>query len=993
MTAPDTVLPVSSPVDAPVAPSPHSQTKTLVLIDGHALAYRMYFALERTGMATKDGTPTWAIYGFFKAIFELLASHKPDAIAMAFDTARATFRTEMYDQYKAHRAEMPEALREQIGILLDGVRLLNIPLFQVHGVEADDVIGTLSRQAIGTDGWKVDILTGDQDAFQLVEPDNRVTVLIPGRGPKEGLKRYGWTEVYEKTGVWPNQIIDFKGLKGDTSDNIPGVPGIGDKTAAKLLADFPTLEAVYDNLPQTGSAKLQEKLSLYRDQADLSKRLATIVREVDVSLNLDDCHLDLPNPDALREYFQELEFRQFLAQWDTWLRPFFALSPASATQTFTPVQATPVQEPVITDYPAYVPEIITDESALVELLQEIRQTGVMAIDLETTGLDPFTAQPVGIALAVGDGLTKVERPTTNPLNIKADEYPTTVITLEAGEAVTRLRSVYIPVGHETLEADHHQLSWETVKAHLKPLVEDPSLLKLVHNTKYETNVLCAWGLCFEPAIWDTMIASYVIAPGRKHGLKALSADQLGLKMASFESIVGKGKTQKLFSQIPIEQAAQYAACDAYATWCLAHLFAKAMSPAQQTLMDELEMPVATILAGIERAGVRVDTAYLADLSQQLGDKLKQLETDIYALAGEPFNLNSPKQLADLLFVKLGIKPLGKTASKSGFSTDASVLEKLAPQHPVVQKMLDYRQLFKLKSTYIDSLPQMIRPATGRIHTSFNQTVAATGRLSSSDPNLQNIPIRSDWGRLIRAAFVPRQAGPDEKPWWLLSADYSQVELRVLAHLSEDPRLVEAFNSGEDVHTTTAALVFGVPLAEVTKAQRYQAKTVNFGIVYGQTSHGLSEQLGISRAEAQAFIDRYFETYPGVKCIMEAVKAQAHTDGTVSTLFGRRRDLREGLESKVRSIREFAERAAFNTPIQGTAADLMKLAMIRVADRLQAEKLRTQLILQVHDEIVLEVPDEELEAVKTLVEWAMQLGQPLRVPLVVDINVAPSWMEA
>jgi DNA polymerase I len=989
-----------APTSSVLAPSPPclppSSGKTLALIDGHALAYRMYFALERTNMSTADGTTTWAIYGFFKAIFDLLQSHRPDAMAMAFDTPAPTFRKAMYEPYKAHRAEMPEALRQQIDILLDGVQLLNIPLFRVEGVEADDVIGTLSRQALNTEGWHVEILTGDQDAFQLVEPDNRVTVLIPGRGPKEGLKRYGWQQVFEKTGVWPNQITDFKGLKGDSSDNIPGVPGIGDKTGAKLLADFPTLEAVYANLPQTGSPKLQEKLATNQALAELSKRLATIVRDVpQVSLALDECHLDLPNPQALRDYFQQLEFRSFLGQWDTLLAPFIANSPqaaATALQALPPEPAAPAKEPEIKKYPAYVPEIITDEAALVALIAEIKAAGIMAIDLETTGLDPFTAQPVGIALAVGNGLKLATRTTRNPLGI-SDEYPAQVATLESTGRVSQLRSVYIPVGHTSLlETEFQQLPWDVVKAHLAPLLADEGVLKLVHNTKYETNVLHAWGLPFAAPVWDSLIASYVVQPDRKHGLKALAADLLGLEMQSFEGLTGKGKQQKLISEVPIAQAAQYAACDGYATWCLAHYLVSRMSLTQRCLMDELDMPTAGVLATMERTGIRIDVPHLAGLSQTLGGRLAELEQAVYGLAGEPFNLNSTQQLGDVLFNKLGIKPLRKTAGKTGYSTDASVLEELAPQHPIVQHMLEYRQLYKLKSTYIDALPTFVKPQTGRIHTSFNQTLTATGRLSSFDPNLQNIPIRSEWGRLIRGAFVPGLAPADEAPWVLLSADYSQIELRVLAHLSGDPRLVQAFRSGEDIHTATAALVFGVPVDQVSKDQRYQAKAVNFGIVYGQTAHGLAGQMGVSRSEAQGFIDRYFDTYPGVKTIIEQVKQKAHDTGRVSTLFGRTRDLSEGLNSKIKSIREFAERAAFNTPIQGSAADLVKLAMIRVSKGLTDQGLASRLLLQVHDELVLEVPPHELEAVTALVQTAMELGQPLQVPLVVDIAVSDSWME-
>lgn len=1001
---------------------PHHDTpKVLALIDGHALAYRMYFALERTGMATRGGEPTWAIYGFFNALFRLLQEFQPDGVAVAFDVSRESFRTQLYADYKAHRAEMPDAMRQQMSAILEGVTLLGIPLFQVGGVEADDVIGTLSAQALQHSGWRVEILTGDQDAFQLVTPDDRVVVLVPSRNPGEGLTCYDWAGVQAKWGVTPQQVVDFKGLKGDPSDNIPGVPGVGDKTAVKLLEQFETLEALYDRLPEVSSAKLREKLTTFEAQARLSKQLATIVRSVpEVTLELEACHLSIPDWDAVMAFFKRYDLNRFMGMAKTLLAPFAppdtgpgsasSLSPAAdPTGEFNPAEPTRLEgehspsstitKPDLTPVAVLPPvEVVTKPERWAEILAALQHAQVFAMDWETTGLDVHTVQPVGLALAwhTGGALQCTLQPATNPLQLT--HYPAQVQTLTATNQAEEgtLQVVYVPLGHNALtDAETTQLPVETVLQQLKPLLADETLVKVVHNLKYETNILRQWGVPLRGLVWDTLVASYVLQPERRHGLKALALDELGIAMTDIEALIGKGKTQRCFSQVPLADAAIYAGADAAVTWLLASRFAQLLdhNPDAATLFYELELPVAGVLAAMEWNGVALEVPCLATLSKQLGEQIAKAEQAVYALAGEPFNLNSPKQVGDVFFGKLGIPPLRKTASKGGYSTDASVLEKLAPDFEIVAKLLEYRQLFKLKSTYVDALPQLIHPKTGRIHTSFNQTITATGRLSSSEPNLQNIPIRTDWGRLIREAFVfglPTVAHKQEG--WLLSADYSQIELRILAHLSGDERLLEAFNSGQDVHTQTAALVFAVPVEAVTKQQRYQAKAVNFGIVYGQTAHGLSEQLGISRAEAQQFIDRYFQTYPAVLKVMTDVRQQAHRDGVVKTLFGRTRNLKEGLASKVKSIREFSERAAFNTPIQGTAADLMKLAMVRVQQRLQEEGLQSRLILQVHDEIVLEVPDTECAAAEAVVRWAMELEQPLRVPLVVDVAVGRNWVE-
>jgi DNA polymerase-1 len=986
--------------------------KTLVLIDGHALAYRMHFALERTGMSTRDKTPTWAVYGFFSAIFQLLSRIQPDALAMTFDKGRETFRTALYADYKAHREAMPDPLRTQLGIIHEGVERLGIPIFTLEGYEADDLIGTLCRQASGLpEPARVQILTGDQDSFQLVE-DGKVEVLIPSRTPKEGLKVYNRDAVYEKLGVFPEQVVDFKALKGDTSDNIPGVPGIGDKTAAKLLTEYGTLENIYANIETLKPPKLKEKLETHREQAFMSQKLALINREAPIELDLAACHLEIPDMAALTEFLSRYEMKSFIAQAPTLLAPF--QKPGQAVDAATTAPQAPAMssddDPALDfDFSGVSPTtglggfprgfqmaaetaVLRTEAEFADWLKAVERVGVFAVDVETTSLSPLDAQPVGIALAVAPkGLVMAPFQTVNVLNLS--EYPAEIPALEselpAGAPLT-LKAAYVPVGH-TDEAGHAaegQLDWGTIRRLLKPLLAAEDVLKLVHNGKYEINCFRHWGMPLAGPIFDTMIASYVQSPERRHGLKLLSEDIFGHKMREFTDLVGTGKKAKPIQTLPIEEVAAYAMDDAAVTLQLGNYFAQTLNPKQRSLFYEVEMPLVAVLADVENTGVMLDTAYLKGLSGELDVRLAALEEEIHALAGLPFNINSPKQVGDVLFDRLGIKPLKKTASKSGYSTDAKVLEALAGEHPIVQKLLDYRQLFKLKSTYIDNLPTLIHPDTGRVHTSFNQTVTATGRLSSSDPNLQNIPIRSDVGRLIRQAFIPC----DREDWVLLSADYSQIELRLLAHFSEDPHLLEAFNHHIDVHTATAALVFGVPTDEVTKEMRYRAKTVNFGIIYGQTAHGLSQQLGIERYEAQQFIDKYFLQYGRVRGFIESVKKQAHVTGQVETLCLRTRDLSEGLNSSVRTIREFSERAAFNTPLQGSAADLVKVAMTRLWVKLREEKLKARLILQVHDEVVLEVPRSEIDAAIRWTRWAMELGQPLRVPLEVDIHVGDTWME-
>jgi len=986
--------------------------KTLILIDGHSLAYRMYFALERTGMRNAEGTPTWAVYGFYNALFSLLKKIKPDAIAVSFDLGRITFRNDLYPDYKAHRESMPDDMRAQMGLVRRGVELLGIPIYEKQNFEADDVIGTLACKA-AHEGFWVQILTGDQDAFQLVDdldPDNpakmhagKIEVLIPSRTPKEDMKTYDRQAVFDKWGVYPEQVIDFKGLKGDTSDNIPGVPGVGDKTAVKFLTQYGTLENLYTHIQDLPANKMREKLETFKDQAFLSKQLATIIRDVPVEVNWEDCHLAIPDFDALKEFLLDMDFKAFIRQAPDLLAPFMAqqdqqkaaaaASAAGAAKKAVASQAATGDSGQEDGQSATVAAgdvlrvehtVVTTKAQLAELVAAIEKAGVFALDVETTGLDVHTVDLAGIAISVGEGFERYQRPAENVLKLK--DYPKQfpAIRLKSGMPETSVRNFYIPIRQADLVSE---ISEKEILEALKPALSSPDVMKLVHNTKFEDNIFRQLGYPLTEPVFDTMIASYIQNPDRRHGLKSLCEELLGTPMQEIKELIGTGKKMIPFTEVPLAQAAAYASCDTFATWELARYFLSLMDEKQLTLFYEIEMPLAHVLAEVEWTGVAMDTTYLKTLSQHLDELLQVLEKEICGLAGCDFNLNSPKQVAEVLFDRMGIAPSKKTKGKTAYSTDVKVLEQLAEEHEVVRKILEYRQFFKLKSTYIDALPELINPKTHRIHTSFNQTVAATGRLSSSNPNLQNIPIRSELGRQIRQAFVPGHQG-----WSLLSADYSQIELRLLAHFSEDPNLVQAFKEGQDVHTATASLVFGMPLDKVTKEQRYRAKTVNFGVIYGQSPFGLAQQLGIPTGEASQFIQLYFARYGKVKQCIDRIKAEAHMTGKVETLAGRTRDLSKDLQSSNRNIREFAERAAFNTPLQGSAADLIKVAMIRLQRKLDDLGLKTRMILQVHDEMVLEVPDDELEQVKSLVLWAMELDQPLHVPLLVDIYVGPTWME-
>lgn len=875
--------------------------KTLILIDGHALAFRQYYALERTGMKNSENQPTWAVYGFFKTIFDLLARIKPDFIAAAFDVGRQTFRVEMFDEYKANREAMPDTLRCQIGTIVEGLQAFDIPIYTKEGFEADDVIGTISRIACEA-GHEVLILTGDQDSFQLIDKDGCVRVLIPSKGE---LIEYDWDKVYEKLGVYPNQVIDYKGLRGDTSDNIPGIRGIGEKTAQKLLSRYPHLEELLadcDNIPEKA---IKEKICTQKDIAILSKELATIIRDVDVNFDIDKACVTLPQIQKVSDFLRRMQFYTFIKNIDKILASFnsdeapvgetlslFAQQPASAAQQNLFTQA--IKETVDDSQVEYV---TGNEEAINNILK---------------------ADKIGI------------RYSNNGCAISADKN-------YYFDNIEKLRSI----------------------------IESDKIKKITFDAKSDYNLLMNKG--FEPRglEYDVLLASYVKDPNRKHTIEAQALDFLN-------HIVEANDEEKQL-------------CDEAQTILkLYDYWLNNLNEAEQKLVNDIEIPLTEVLAKMEYTGVAIDCNYLKELSSFMTEKLAELEDLIFQLAGESFNINSPKQVAEVLFDKLELK----SKKKKSRSTSAEVLEELAQEYEICDYILQHRKFSKLKSTYTDVLPTLISKRDGRIHTTYNQALTVTGRLSSSNPNLQNIPIRTEEGNKIRSAFCAM----DKENSLILSADYSQIELRLLAHVSEDENLIHAFTSGEDVHTMTAAKVFGVKVNEVTKDMRRKAKAVNFGIVYGQSRYGLAKNLGISNAEAQEFIDKYFEHYPRVKEYMTREVQFVNENGFVETMFGRKRYLAAELGSPNYQIREFAQRAAINQPLQGSAADLIKMAMIEVEKQLEEQGLKTKMIMQVHDELVFEVPKDELGQVKELVLKAMELGQPLSVPLEIDINCGTSWKE-
>ena len=928
-----------------IAPNP------LVLVDGSSYLYRAFHAFPP--LTNSAGEPTGAMYGVLNMLKSLISQVQPSHIAVVFDAKGKTFRDEMFEQYKSHRPPMPDDLRKQIQPLHDIIRALGIPLLVIEGVEADDVIGTLAVAASKAN-QKVLISTGDKDMAQLVD-DN---IMLINTMNNTLLDREA---VIEKYGIPPELIIDYLALMGDSADNIPGVAGVGEKTALGLLQGIGSMAEIYANLdkvaelPIRGAKKLGDKLLAEKEMADLSYRLATIKTDVALDITPEQLTLGASNNDQLTEYFGRYEFKR-------WLNEVMngADSITNNNEQSTKInhyQATPALAQDNSD--ETLPAIQIDRSRYETLLTEadlnrwvekLKQAKLFALDTETDNLDYMAANLVGISFA-----------------------------LENGEAA------YLPLQLDYLGAPK-TLEKTTALTLLKPILENPTIQKVGQNFKYDLTIFARNGIDVQGVAFDTMLESYVLNSTGRHNMDDLAKRYLGHQTITFEEIAGKGKNQLTFNQIPLEKAAEYAAEDADVTMKLQQVLWEKLSkePTLEKLFKEMELPLLGVLSRMERRGVLIDSDALFLQSNEIANRLSELEEQAYVLAGQPFNLASTKQLQEILFDKLGLPVIQKTP-KGAPSTNEEVLEELAFSHELPKVLVEHRGLSKLKSTYTDKLPQMVNPQTGRVHTSYHQAVTATGRLSSSDPNLQNIPIRNEEGRRIRQAFIAREG------FTVVAADYSQIELRIMAHLSQDQGLINAFTQGKDIHRSTAAEIFGVSLDEVTSEQRRNAKAINFGLIYGMSAFGLSRQLGIGRADAQSYMDLYFKRYPGVQTFMHDIREKAKAQGYVETLFGRRLYLPD-INSSNGMRRKAAERVAINAPMQGTAADIIKRAMIQLDQKLQNDP-DIAMIMQVHDELVFEVRSEKVAFYSELIKTHMESAADLVVPLIVDVGQGTNWDEA
>lgn len=928
-----------------IAPNP------LVLVDGSSYLYRAFHAFPP--LTNSAGEPTGAMYGVLNMLKSLISQVQPSHIAVVFDAKGKTFRDEMFEQYKSHRPPMPDDLRKQIQPLHDIIRALGIPLLVIEGVEADDVIGTLAVAASKAN-QKVLISTGDKDMAQLVD-DN---IMLINTMNNTLLDREA---VIEKYGIPPELIIDYLALMGDSADNIPGVAGVGEKTALGLLQGIGSMAEIYANLdkvaelPIRGAKKLGDKLLAEKEMADLSYRLATIKTDVALDITPEQLTLGASNNDQLTEYFGRYEFKR-------WLNEVMNGADSITNNNEQPTkinhyQATPALTQDNSD--EALPAIQIDRSRYETLLTEadlnrwvdkLKQAKLFALDTETDNLDYMAANLVGISFA-----------------------------LENGEAA------YLPLQLDYLGAPK-TLEKTTALTLLKPILENSTIQKVGQNFKYDLTIFARNGIDVQGVTFDTMLESYVLNSTGRHNMDDLAKRYLGHQTISFEEIAGKGKNQLTFNQIPLEKAAEYAAEDADVTMKLQQVLWEKLSkePTLEKLFKEMELPLLGVLSRMERRGVLIDSDALFLQSNEIANRLSELEEQAYVLAGQPFNLASTKQLQEILFDKLGLPVIQKTP-KGAPSTNEEVLEELAFSHELPKVLVEHRGLSKLKSTYTDKLPQMVNPQTGRVHTSYHQAVTATGRLSSSDPNLQNIPIRNEEGRRIRQAFIAREG------FTVVAADYSQIELRIMAHLSQDQGLINAFTQGKDIHRSTAAEIFGVSLDEVTSEQRRNAKAINFGLIYGMSAFGLSRQLGIGRADAQNYMDLYFKRYPGVQIFMHDIREKAKAQGYVETLFGRRLYLPD-INSSNGMRRKAAERVAINAPMQGTAADIIKRAMIQLDQKLQNDP-DIAMIMQVHDELVFEVRSEKVAFYSELIKTQMESAADLVVPLIVEVGQGTNWDEA
>jgi DNA polymerase-1 len=924
------------------------KARKILIIDGHSLAHRAFHALPHT-LSRADGTPTNAVLGFCNMVVKLLEQEQPDVGICAFDRPSPTFRHIEYEEYKATRKPMDESLRAQMPIVREAARAFGFSVVELDGWEADDVIGTLSRMAEES-GDDAIIVTGDRDALQLAS--DRVRVVLTRRGISE-FEEYGPEEVRAKYGFGPELIPDFKGLMGDVSDNIPGVPGVGEKTAMRLVSQIGAVEDVLAGAHSIKQERLKNALLENAEQARASKYLATIDRNAPVGVDLEQCCAVQRDPGRLAEFLRKQDFRLLLSRLGlagTGTGPSDSAGQASLFETAPSGRAAAVSGESCAPGSADV-EAVTTVEGVEELAVRLRNAGRFSFDVVSAGVRTMTARVVGLAFEAS-GL-----------------------------------SWYVPLGKSAGSADC--LSPDKAAGALGPVFADASIEKSCHDVKEKIILLRSIGCELRGVSFDSMIAAYLVDPAAPNAeMCDLAEKWMGVLVPKLREAIRQEakRARDPGSCIGSEAAAgMCAGCLAVMPQLEATLLASVSSYGMDRLYRDVEMPLAAVLADMEMTGVKVDAARLRELSREMDSTLDRLVAEIYRHAGEEFNINSTKQLGRVLFERLGLPPVKKT--KTGYSTDAEVLDTLAELHPVVGKVLEYREISKLKSTYVDALPELINPRTGRIHTTFNQTVTATGRLSSTDPNLQNIPVRTEEGRKIRDVFIPGEDG-----WVIISADYSQIELRVLAHISQDATLIQSFLRDEDIHRRTAAEVFGVDFEDVTPEMRSRAKAVNFGIVYGISDYGLARNIGVKPAEAKEFIERYFERYSGVRSYMGSIVAQAKMDGYVTTLMNRRRLLPE-LSSPSFPVRKFAERVAMNTPIQGTAADIIKRAMVNVHARLAKERLRARLLLQVHDELVLEAPADEAEAVAALVAGEMSESVQVAVPLKVDVATGKSWMYA
>ena len=942
-----------------------SEQKRLFLLDAYALIFRGYYALIKNPRINSKGMDTSAIMGFMNSLFDVMRREQPDHLAVAFDKGGSVERTEMFEEYKANRDETPEAIKIAVPYIQSILKAMKIPVVELEGYEADDLIGTLSKQA-EKEGYKVFMVTPDKDFGQLVSEN--IFMYRPAR-MGNGIEIWGIPEVQKRFGVErPEQVIDYLGMMGDASDNIPGLPGVGDKTAKKFLEQFGSMEGLLANTDQL-KGKMKEKVEANAELGRLSRQLAEIKTDCEVTFDADDYEICPPDAEKVQELFEELEFRrlkdQFLklyageADAGTQISntptakkeakvagsgqfTLFGGDPAEASATLAETNSRKTIKDVSHHY-----QLVEDGMATELFLQQLLQQTSVCFDTETTSLNPLEAELVGIAFSWNVG-----------------------------------KGFYLPFPEDQLAAK------EKIEL-VRPFFESDSIEKIGQNLKYDIKVMHRYGVDVKGKLFDTMLAHYLINPDMRHNMDVLSETYLNYTPVSITELIGKkGKNQLSMRQVPLDKQTEYAVEDADVTFQLAQHFKPELEEAKTTkLFEEIEIPLLRVLADMESEGINLDKNFLNSLSTELDNDIKSLEQKVFKAAGEEFNIGSPKQLGEILFGKLKLVDKPKKTKTGQYSTSEDVLSYLAKEHKIIQDVLDYRGLTKLKSTYVDALPEQVEEATGRVHTDYMQTVAATGRLSSNNPNLQNIPIRTERGRQVRKAFVPR-----DENYILLAADYSQIELRIIAALSEEDTMIEAFKNGMDIHASTASKVFGVPLEEVTREQRSNAKTVNFGIIYGVSAFGLSNQTDLSRTEAKELIDTYYKTYPKLRNYISEQVDFARENGYVQTVLGRRRYLKD-INTGNQVVRGAAERNAVNAPIQGSAADIIKIAMINIHKKLEEGKYKTKMLLQVHDELVFDCHKDELEEMKQLIQSEMENAYKLSVPLDVEVGIGQNWLEA